>query len=326
MKHISIIVPAGSAVLSSIIGPYKIFSQVNTFLTLQGHAPLFQIDLVGIQDETVLYNDAFSIRPTAHIKDIQTTDLIVVTTIKGDIPLEIERNQPFIDWMKKMRAARGTEIASLCVGAFLLAETGLLDGKSCSTHWREQELFRKMYPQVNLLPEKIITEDNGLYSSGGGYSFLNLILHLIEKYAGKEMAILCSKLFEIDYERNNQNQFVIFKGSKDHTDQLIKDAQEFIEAHFSERLSVEQLSNQFALSRRNLVRRFKKATSNTPIEYIQQVKVEAAKRFFEHSNQTISEVMTAVGYNDVKAFRNIFRKHTGLTPIDYQAKYNRPIC
>lgn len=325
MKHVSVIVPAGEAVLSSIVGAYKIFNKVNEFLMATGRSdqPAFKVDLVGINPEQELYNGAFAVRPTAFIKDVDKTDLIIVTTIVGDIPKEIENNRPFVGWMQEMRAKHNTEIASLCMGAFLLAETGLLDGKSCATHWAGEAAFRMMYPQINLLPEKIISEDDGIYSSGGAYSFLNLLLHLVEKYSGRESAIWCSKMFEIEYNRSTQGQYIIFQGQKEHMDEPIKKAQLFIENNVGDRISVEDLARTFALSRRNFVRRFKKATANTPLEYIQRVKIEAAKRSFESTRETITEVMYAVGYNDTKAFRNIFRKYTGLTPKEYQLKYNR---
>ncbi len=283
----------------------------------------FQVDLVGLNDQTSLYNGAFQVNPTKTIDQVTHTDLIIISTIVGDFEKEVKNNAGFIPWIKEQRVKNNAEIASLCTGAFLLAETGLLNGKSCATHWVAHEAFKQMYPQVNLVPEKIICEDNGIYSSGGAYSFLNLLLHLVEKHAGRETAIWCSKLFEIEFDRSDQNQFIIFQGQKDHTDEPIMKAQLFIENNFGEKFNVEELAKMFAISRRNFVRRFKKATSNTPIEYIQRVKIEAAKKSLESSAQNVSEVMYSVGYNDTKAFRNTFKKITGLSPIEYRGKYNR---
>lgn len=328
MKHVSIIVPSGEAVISSIIGAYKIFNKTNEFLIQSGVRKdnYYEIDFVGIESESNYYDSIFSIRPTKQIEEVKKTDLIIVTTITGDIPKEIKKNEAFIPWIKEQRIKNSAEVASLCTGAFLLAETGLLNGKSCSTHWMAADVFRMLYPQVNLLQESIISEDNGIYSSGGAYSFLNLLLHLVEKYSGREAAIWCSKLFEIEIDRGNQNQFLIFNGQKDHLDESIKKAQLFIENNFGERINVEELANRFAISRRNFVRRFKKATANTPLEYIQRVKIEAAKKDLETSTNNISDVMYAVGYNDTKAFRTIFKKHTGLSPIAYRNKYNREMA
>ena len=325
MKHISIIVPAGRSVLSSIVGAYKVFNAVNGRLMQMGKVPHYTIDLVGIQSKTSLYEGAFEVKPNKHIEEVKKTDLIIVSTIVGDFEEEVERNAAFIPWIKEQRLLHNAEVASLCTGAFLMAATGLLDGKSAATHWMAHEAFQRMFPQVELIPGKIVSEENGLYSSGGAYSFLNLLLHLVEKYSGREMAIWCAKLFEIEFDRSNQNQFAIFQGQKDHADEAVKQAQDIIEQDFADKLNIDYLADKVSVSRRNFVRRFKKATFNTPFEYIQRVKVEAAKKSLESTPQNIAEVMYAVGYNDPKAFRKAFKKHSGLTPLEYREKYNREV-
>ena len=188
-----------------------------------------------------------------------------------------------------------------------MAETGLLNGKSCATHWIVHELFKQRYPLVDLIPEKIISEDNGIYSSGGAYSFLNFMLYLIEKYCGRETAIWCSKISEIEFDRIDQNQFMIFSGQKDHDDEPIKHAQIFIENNFERKLNIDEIASKVNVSGRSFLRRFKKATSNTPLEYIQRVKIEAAKKKLESTMLHVNEVMYDIGYNDEKAFRNTFR-------------------
>lgn len=328
MKHISVIVPTGEAVLSSIIGAYKIFNKINDYFRMinKSEEPMFSVDLVGLKEETSLYGGSFLVRPTKYIDEVEKTDLIIITTIVGDFQQELKNNASFIPWIKQQRIKHNAEVASLCTGAFLLAETGLLNGKSATTHWMAHDAFKMLYPQVNLLPERIITEDNGIYSSGGAYSFLNLLLYLVEKYAGREAAIWCAKLFEIEFDRSNQNQFIIFQGQKDHADEPIKEAQHFIEENYQDKISVNDLAERYAISRRNFVRRFKKATDNTPLEYIQRVKIEAAKKNLESSTDNVNEVMYGVGYNDTKAFRNTFRKFTGLSPLEYRSKYNREMA
>ncbi len=328
MKHLSIIVPAGNAIVDTIIGTLGMFRMANAYLIRNGllSEEKFKIDLVGLSNEVVYYNGLFKVAPTKGIEEIKKTDLIVVAGISGNIEQVMKKNTAFVDWIKKQRIENGAEIASLCKGAFLVAETGLLNGKSCATHWTVHDIFKQKYPKVNLIPEKIISEDNGIYSSGGAYSFLNLVLYLIEKHYGRETAIWCSKVSEVDYDRENQSQFIIFKGQKEHTDESIKEAQIFIEENFEEKLSVEALANKFAISRRNFIRRFKKATLNTPLEYIQRVKVEAAKKSMESSTQNINQIMYHVGYNDEKAFRKIFKKYTGLSPVEYRRKYNREMA
>ncbi len=179
-----------------------------------------------------------------------------------------------------------------------------------------------MFPDVQLVTQKIITDESGLYSSGGAFSYLNLLLHLIEKYAGRDISILTAKVFAIELDRVNQSAFSIFNGQKDHEDEPVKKAQEFIENNFQEKITLDQLADHLAVGRRSLERRFKKATSNTVIEYIQRVKIEAAKKSFEISRKNINEIMYDVGYSDIKAFRNTFRKITGLSPLEYRNKFN----
>jgi transcriptional regulator GlxA family with amidase domain len=176
-----------------------------------------------------------------------------------------------------------------------------------------------------LVDDKIMTEANGIYTSGGAYSYLNLLLYLIEKNAGRDVAVLISKAFMIDIDRNSQSPFIIFMGQKEHEDEQVKKAQEFIESNFNEKITVDQLASRFALSRRNLERRFKKATANTIAEYIQRVKIEAAKMSLESSRVNVNEVMYKVGYTDPKAFRVTFKRITGLSPVQYRNKYNRGI-
>lgn len=320
MKHISVLVPQG-AILGSLEGTRQLFSQVNEFVKGQGGDPIFQVQLVGLEKETPLSGGLFTANTNAVIADVEQTDLIVIPALDGDLQLALERNKAFIPWIIKQYEG-GAEVASLCLGAFLLASTGLLNGKKCATHWMATNEFRRMFPQVELVTEKIITDEHRLYSSGGAFSYLNLILYLIEKYAGREIAVLTAKVFAIEIERENQLAFTIFQGQKSHEDEPIRKVQEFIEKNFQERITIDQLASKFALGRRALERRFKKATANTVVEYIQRVKIEAAKKTLETARKNINEVMYDVGYTDNKAFRTTFKKITGLSPIDYKNKYN----
>lgn len=328
MKHISILIPQGNSIVDTIIAPYNLLKMANSYhQNVSGLAePLFNIDLVGTNNEPVTYQGLFTINPTSSIKSVKKTDLIIVSPISGNPENAIKENQEFIKWIKKQRIVNGSEIASLCKGAFLLAETGLVNGKNCATHWTAHDLFKEKYPDVNLIPESIICEDNGIYSSGGAYSILNFTLYLIERNFGRETAIWISKISEIEFDRISQNEFIIFRGQKDHSDDSIKLAQDFIESNYENRLNVETIAEHVHLNARSFLRRFKKATSNTPLEYIQRVRVEAAKKKLESSTHTIMEVMFGVGYNDEKAFRNTFKKYSGLSPKGYQMKYNREMA
>ncbi|MFT3680873.1 MAG: helix-turn-helix domain-containing protein [Ferruginibacter sp.] len=323
MKHVSIIVPE-TAVMAAVTDPRYMFTAVNEFLKAEDRPPLFKVQLVGITKEVKLTDGVFSVHTDALIKDIDHTDLIVIPAISGDIRTALEANEKFIPWIVS-HYRKGAEVASLCIGAFLLASTGLLAGKHCSTHWLYANDFRLMFPDVQLVDGSIVTEEQGIYSSGGASSYWNLLLHLVEKYTDRDTAILASKYFAIDIDRSSQAAFAMFRGQKDHNDAEIKNAQDFIEKNYQDKISVDQLANLVAVGRRSFERRFKKATNNTVAEYIQRIKVEAAKRSFENSRKNINEVMYDVGYTDTKAFRLLFKKVTGLTPIEYRNKYNKPV-
>jgi transcriptional regulator GlxA family with amidase domain len=262
------------------------------------------------------------VKPHTHVSSITKTDLVIIPSLNHNYQKAIKGNQVLIDWIEK-QYRNGAEIASICTGAFLLASSGLLDGRTCSTHWSAAQNLKLMFPKVNVQTDKLITDENGIYTNGGAYSFLNLLIYLVEKYFDRQTAIFCSKVFQIEMDRQSQSSFIIFKGQKLHDDELVKKAQAYIEEKLDEKISVEDLSSRFAVGRRNFDRRFIKATGNTPLEYSQRVKIESAKKAFESTRKTINEVMYDVGYSDVKAFREVFRKITGMSPLEYRSKYNK---
>ena len=321
MKKIAILIPRGAASVGCIEGSYVGFSRANDIISQMGSAPLFEMRFVGITAEPQTYDRFISIRPDVTIRDAYKPDLIIIPAVNGKWDEVIEANREFFPWIQA-RYKNGAEVASLCVGAFLLAATGLLDGKKCATHWMAQNDFRKMFPEIELVSEKIITDERGVYSSGGATSFWNLIIYLIDKFAGREVAIACAKIYEIEIDRTTQSPFIIFTGQKDHEDEPIREAQSYMESNFQQKITVEQLAAMCALGRRTFERRFKKATSNTVVEYLQRVKIEAAKRSLEHNRKNINEVMYDVGYTDTKAFRTTFKKITGLSPLDYKNKFH----
>jgi len=321
MKHISILVPS-NAVLGSIEGPRQVLTETNKYLQSKGINSPWKIELAGLKNEVEACGNRYKIFTDTTIDKIEQTDLIIIPAIDGDIPKIIEANQEFLPWIVKHYKS-GAEVASLCLGAFFLASTGLINGKKCATHWMAANGFRKMFPQVELVEDRIITDEQGIYTSGGAFSYLNLILYLIEKFQGRDTAIYMSKAFQIDIERRSQSPFIIFEGQKDHEDEQIKKAQKYIEINFQNKMTVDEIADILFLGRRNLERRFKKATSNTVMEYIQRVKIEAAKKSFETNRKNINEVMYEVGYSDTKAFRMIFKKITGMSPIEYRNKYSK---
>ena len=321
MKNVTILVPE-TAVIEAVADPHYMFKAVNQFLQSTGKAPLFNVQLAGLTKEVKLENSLFSVHTDALLKDIKQTDLIFIPALSGDLKTAVELNKKLVPWIVE-QYANGSEVASLCVGAFLLASTGLLKNKKCSTHWGFTNEFRTMFPDVELVDGTIITEDHGIYSSGGANSYWNLLLYLVEKYTDRDTAILASKYFAIDIDRESQAAFMMFQGQREHADIEILKAQEYIEANYHDKITVDVLADKFAISRRSFERRFKKATGNSVVEYMQRVKIEAAKRSFETSRKNINEVMFDVGYTDTKAFRTIFKRITGLTPVEYRNKYNK---
>lgn len=323
MKHLTILVPEGeSNNLSSIVGAYKIFSRANAFWKEAGKKEVFKIQLAGVSKEVEYYGGLFTARPHVQLSAISKTNLVIVPSLNHNYVKAVKENKVLIDWIAE-QYRKGAEIASICTGAYLLASAGLLDGKNCSTHWAAADRLRTMFPKVNLQTDQLITDEHGIYTNGGAYSFLNLVLYLVEKYYDRQAAIFCSKVFQIEMDRYSQSSFIIFKGQKSHDDELIKKAQVYIESKLDEKISIEELSSKFAVGRRNFDRRFIKATGNTPVEYSQRVKIEAAKKAFETTRKNINEVMYEVGYSDTKAFREVFRKITGMSPLEYRNKYNK---
>ena len=323
MKNITILVPE-TAVIEAIADPNYMFIAVNQFLVASGKPILFDVQTVGLTKDVKLDNSLFTVHTDKLIDEVKQTDLVIIPALSGDLAKAIEMNSAFIPWIINLHK-NGAEIASLCIGSFLLASTGLLDGKKCSSHWNSANEFRAMFPNVELVDGAIITEEQGIYSSGGANSYWSLLLYLVEKYTDRDTAILASKFFAVDIDRDSQAAFMMFQGQKDHNDAEILKAQHFIEDNIQEKITVDELATLTLLGRRTLERRFKKATNNSIIEYIQRVKIEGAKRSFESSRKNITEVMYDVGYTDTKAFRDVFKKITGLTPIEYRNKYNKMV-
>jgi len=308
--------------MSSITGTYEIFNKANGYWKEQGKKELFTIELAGTS-KRVAYNEGlFTVKPHTNIAAITNTNLIIIPSLNHNYQQSVKGNKKLAAWIAEQYKA-GAEIATICTGAFLLASAGLLDGKTCSTHWSVADNFRIMFPKVNLQTDKLITDENGIYTNGGAYSFLNLVIYLVEKYYDRQTAIFCSKVFQIEMDRNSQSVFTIFAGQKSHGDEMVIKAQAYIESKLHEKISGEHLSARFSVGRRNFDRRFIKATGNTPGEYSQRVKIESAKKAIETSRKTINEIMYEVGYSDVKAFREVFRKITGMSPLEYRHRYNR---
>ena len=324
MKKVSVYVPENAAI-EAVTPPYRLFKTANDFLKAFDKKPLFDTEYIGLKNYIATNDGEYSIKTDRLIKDIEKTDLIIIPAIYGDVNKAIKANEKAIPWIEKMYC-QGSEVASLCIGAFLLGETGLINGKKCSTHWAYYNQFRDMYPEVKIVDGTVITDEGKIYSSGGANSIWNLLLYLLEKYTDRNTAILAAKYFAIDIDRYSQGAFTIFTGQKDHNDKEILQTQNYIEKSYQDKLTINSLADKVDISQRSFERRFKQATNNTPVEYIQRVRIEAAKRSFEASRKNVSEVMFDVGYTDTKAFRDVFKKITGITPIEYRNKYRKEMA
>jgi transcriptional regulator GlxA family with amidase domain len=325
MKKVIILVPLGNDTdISSITGSFQVLNWANEHWQKMGHRRVIELHLASLETELKLEFGFFSIHPL-HIEEIEKADLLIIPSIRQDYEDSIKKNKKLIAWIREQYKG-GAEVASICTGAFLLAATGLLDGKNCSTHWDAADHLKRLFPNVHVHTDVLTTGGRGIYTNGGGYSFLNLVLFLVEKFFDRQTAILGSKMFQIDIDRTSQSPFAIFQVQKNHGDELVCKAQAYIEENLSEKISFEELASKLATSRRNFDRRFIKATGNTPVEYLQRVKVEVAKSALEKGRKTIFEVMSDVGYSDDKAFREVFKKITGISPWDYRAKYNKEMA
>jgi len=286
----------------------------------QGKPPFYEVEIVGLEKNTKLNDGLYNIHVDKTIDQVKKTDVIIIPLLCGDFPNAILKNKKYADWVMAQYHTNA-EIVCLCVGSFFLASTGLMKNRKCAVHWAAKNEFKIMFPDVKIVDNAIITDEKGIYTCGGGYSYLNLLLYIIEKHLGREISILASKMFEIDIERKSQNPFMIFVGQKRHGDEIVLKAQEFIENNPTAIFTVDEVCDKVGVGRRTFERRFKKNTNNSILEYIQRVKVEFAKKHLETGRKTVNEIIYETGYSDIDAFRKVFKKITDLSPIDYRKKF-----
>lgn len=318
MKHISLVVPNGEFSVTNLDLTRQLFTWVND----NSPSPLFDLKIVGLSKEAHVVGGLYTIKTDCHINDIDRTEVVVIPAMFGDPRELMEQNADLVPWVEK-QYQNGADLVSMCVGSFFLGAMGILNGKKCSTHWGAAEDFRKLFPEVILEDERIVSVSHRIFTSGGALAFTNLLIYLIERYAGREVAIAAAKAYMIDVDRTSQSPFAMFSGQKSHKDDEVLKAQEYIETHFKNKISVNGLCEEIGVGRRTFERRFKSSTTNTIFEYIQRVRIEAAKTELEKGVKTVSQIMFEVGYSDTKAFREIFKRITGMTPVAYKERYTR---
>jgi transcriptional regulator GlxA family with amidase domain len=321
MKRIALLVYE-DAVLSSISGPLDILNGTNRYLTGSRQPPAFEIELACEKVKNIQLTVPVQLVCHKTLDEIADPDLVLVPAFSGDPEAVLRKNRALVEWILKTYE-RGVEIASLCYGSYFLAEAGLLTDRSCTSHWRTVEDMQRRYPRANVLPDAVITDQEGVYTSGGAFSSLNLVLYLVEKFCGRRVCVQVSKMFSIDINRVSQAHFAVFQGQRHHDDEEILRAQAYIEENYDGPITIDEVASRTNMSRRNFVRRFKKATHNTPLEYLQRVKIEAAKKALEAGAASVTSVVYDVGYNDAKTFRSVFKRFTGLTPQTYRNRYGR---
>ncbi|MHA4846139.1 GlxA family transcriptional regulator [Flavitalea antarctica] len=324
MKHISILVYE-EVVLTALSSITSLLTSANEAAIRRGKPVPFQVDLVGVHVRKVQLKLPVQFTCDKTISDKFNTDVVVIppaVSSQDDMNKLLSKNKTLIAWVKK-NYAEGAQVISLCTGAYFAAEAGLLNGMPATSHWGAIEDLQKRYPLIHFQPDLVVTNSKAIITGGGGFSSLNAMLYFIENACSKEVAIELSKFYGLDYGRTSQSVFTIFSGQRQHNDHAIHEAQTLIERQFKTDISVEQIAGQVNMSKRNFIRRFKNATSLNPIEFIQKIKVEAAKKALEAGETNIAAVTYDVGYNDLKTFRTVFKKITGLTPMEYRNKYNQ---
>jgi transcriptional regulator GlxA family with amidase domain len=308
---------------STAIGPMEVFRHAGSLwniLTGLEPDPRFRVTTASVDGRPVHCDGAIEIKPDVAITAIRKTDLIFIPTTGLHFEDVVERNAPVVPWLRRWHK-RGAAIASVCSGVGLIAATGMLDGKRATTHWAIADKFRELYPRVKWMPELMVTEDHGFYCGGGVHAALDLSLYLVEKFCGHEVAVQSAKALLIDTPRAWQAGFAIVPLKTDHTDDSISSAQEWLHHNFHKNFPLDTPARRVGMSLRNFVRRFKQATGDSPLMYLQKLRVAAAKRLLESDHRTVQEISDAVGYQDVAFFRDLFQRHTGVSPSAYRERF-----
>jgi transcriptional regulator GlxA family with amidase domain len=319
---VTIVLLAGGY-LSTAIGPIEVFHSAGVvwnWLRGQEVRPRFRVRVASLDGKRINGLCSLGIVPECSIHDVKHTDIIIVPAPGWDVLEEIARNSDLVPWLKKWHA-RGAYIAGVCSGVAFLAEAGLLDGKQATTHWGVADIMRQRYPRVDWKPENFVTEDGKVFCSGGVYAAIDLSLYLVEKFCGHEVALEVAKSLLLSMPRSRQSGYAVVPLSRHHADEKIRDAEEYLQKNFERGVSIEELADRAGMGVRNFIRRFKAATGHVPGAYLQTLRVAAAKEMLEAGVLSIQEICSKVGYEDVAFFRELFKRHTGMTPAEYRHNF-----
>ena len=313
------------ALASAITGVVDLFAMAGvTWNRIQGEPtePVFKTLIASKDQQDIQCSNGLKLAAHLSFDDITQAQVIIVPTIGGPINQVLAFNPELISLLQKAHQAIWT-IAGNCTGNFLLAQAGILDGKSATTHWGFKNDFEQRFPNVLLKTDQMITRDENIYCAGGGLAWFDLGLHIIERSVGFETAIQTAKAFVLDYRRDSQLSYSIMRLSKAHKDEMVRQAQAYLEENYAQPFNVESFAQSYSISKRTLIRRFNNALAMPPNSYLQSIRIERAQKMLEESQHNVEQVMNLVGYEDASSFRRLFRKKTGLSPTEYRHRFSR---
>ena len=321
---VSVVIPALADTASiGTAGLMDALNKADLSARLQAGPPaprVFDVRLAGLDAGTVSCRDGVILQPSAVAGDIAAPDLVVVPGLDDDLAASFTANRGWAPWLARWHAA-GARIASSCTGAFLVAEAGLLDGRTATTHWLFAGELQRRYPAVQVTADQMIVDNGDVITSGGATAFLNLVLYLVQRFAGHDRANLAARVLLVDGYRPSQLPYVAFGRERAHDDVIVHQVQQHIDSHLGEPLRIAELAASFGLSERTLSRRFAAATGHGPQAYLQQARIQYAKRLLETAGDPIDQVRRQAGYGDAAAFRRVFKQVTGLSPSGYRNAY-----
>ncbi|THD77265.1 MAG: helix-turn-helix domain-containing protein [Phenylobacterium sp.] len=308
---------------STAIMPVEIFHSAGTLWNDLHDRPTqraFRVRTVSIDGEAVRSPYGIGLKPEAAIADVTRTDVVIVSTSGLELDLNLVKHSALLPWLRRHHE-RGAYVAGVCMGAAYLAEAGLLDGRIATTHWAVAGRMAERWPNVHWRPDLFVTEDSRLLCSGGLYASIDISLFLVEKLCGHQVALQCAKALLLPMPRAHQSGYAMLSVSRPHGDERIRSVESFLQANFCQNLSTQALADVAGLGARTFVRHFKAATGKLPAAYMQALRIEAAKAMLESGPKPVQSISSDVGYDDVAFFRGLFKRATGMTPIEYRARF-----
>jgi transcriptional regulator GlxA family with amidase domain len=324
------IVAIPDAVISTLSGIYDVMNAFKIMsATAMEHAPPapFNIEIVGEHPGPLDLASGVPISVQCGIDEIAATDVIIVPSVLlRTNAWERGRYPRLVAWLTAMHG-RGALLCSACSGLFLLAETGLFDGKEATVHYGYAQAFAATYPAVPIHPERVLMiagQREELISSGASMTWHDLVLYLIARYMGSTAAQEVARLFALQWHQDGLAPYIVFEGRKDHGDSTILSAQQWLATHFSVASPVEKMIKRSGLADSTFKRRFTQATGLAPIHYVQRLRIEDAKRRLERTEVSVDEISWQVGYEEPAFFRRLFKRLTGVTPGAYRRRFSIP--